>query len=120
MKQYRKGDIEASGDVTAFSAYTPSDATLKTNIKPIYSDPTAFMQVEPITYNWIEEIGRDKPEYGFIAQDIQKAFPMLVVEKNFGGKNILVVDYQKATVVLWDVVKQLISRVELLEEKDNK
>ena len=54
-----------------------------------------------------DRIGGGKEQIGFVAQDV----------KNLGGRDIMALDYQKLSVVLWGVVKKLQRRVEKLEKK---
>ena len=57
---------------------------------------------------------------GFVAQDVQasgKLGATMRKSKNLDGRELMTLDYQKLSVVLWGVVKSLQKRVEKLEKK---
>lgn len=70
-----------NGTGTAFIPLTggpytnSSDASLKTNIKPVTDALAAALQLKPVSFNWQES---DAPGLGFVAQDVQAIFPDLV------------------------------------------
>lgn len=112
------GELRATGDVTAFFA---SDARLKENIRPI---PDALRRVSMIggklfewRDNFIEERGGEdgffvrKADFGVIAQDVQKAFPMAAFERPDGR---LVVDYAKLTALAFQAIVELKYEVDAL------
>lgn len=57
-----------------------SDQRLKTNIQSLdaSSSVAAIEALNPVSYSWIEPTKGGIPQYGFIAQDVQKVFPNLV------------------------------------------
>jgi hypothetical protein len=68
----------------ASSAFTPifagaytnsSDATLKTNVAPIADAITAIMALKPVSFDWKHD---GSSSLGFLAQDVQSVFPVLV------------------------------------------
>lgn len=112
------GELRATGDVTAFFA---SDARLKENIRPI---PDALRRVSMIggklfewRDNFIKERGGEdgffvrKADFGVIAQDVQKAFPMAAFERPDGR---LVVDYAKLTALAFQAIAELKYEVDAL------
>lgn len=79
------GTIIAKGDVTAYS-----DIRLKTNIKPLNNRG----YITPVTY---KKDGKDS--IGFIAQEVRKLYPELVIEDNTEDK-YLSVNYAQYVAVL--------------------
>ena len=67
-----------------------------------------------------DRIGGGKEQIGFVAQDVQasgKLGATMCKTKNLDGRELMALDYQKLSVVLWGVVKKLQKRVERLEKK---
>ena len=95
-----------------------SDRRLKTNIRrvPEQHVQRLFDEVEPQYY---DRIGGAKDQLGFIAQDVQAAGKLgeTLCKTMSGEEELLALDYQKLSVVLWGVVKSLQRRVEKLEKK---
>ena len=96
-----------------------SDKALKENIRTIPEEELqeTFDKVEPQLY---DRIGGGKEQIGFMAQDVQasgKLGATMCKSKNLDGRDLLALDYQKLSVVLWGVVKKLQKRVEKLEKK---
>ena len=95
-----------------------SDRRLKTNIRrvPDQHVQRLFDAVEPQYY---DRIGGGKDQLGFIAQDVQAAGKLgeTLCKTMSGEEELLALDYQKLSVVLWGVVKSLQKRVEKLEKK---
>jgi hypothetical protein len=67
-----------------------SDARLKKNIKPIDSAMDKVLRLHGVTYEWIDPDKHSGPgtQWGFIAQDVQKAFPNWVKEGHDGYKTV--------------------------------
>lgn len=77
--------------VPGSSMWTPSDARLKEDIKPIgmlYDDTPIY------SYNYKDDPAR-RPQIGLLAQDIEQRRPDAVVE--FGPRHMKAVHYSKAT-----------------------
>ena len=95
-----------------------SDRRLKTNIRrvPEQHVQRLFDEVEPQYY---DRIGGGKDQLGFIAQDVQAAGKLgeTLCKTMSGEEQLLALDYQKLSVVLWGVVKSLQKRVDKLEKK---
>ena len=67
-----------------------------------------------------DRIDGGKGQIGFVAQDEQasgKLGATMRKTKNLDGRELMTLDYQKLSVVLWGVVKSLQKRVEKLEKK---
>lgn len=56
----------------------PSDFNLKENIVPINYGLSEILQLNPITFNWKNDIINQGKQYGFIAQEVEKIMPDLV------------------------------------------
>ena len=95
-----------------------SDRRLKTNIRrvPEQHVQRLFDAVEPQYY---DRVGGGKDQLGFIAQDVQAARKLgeTLCKTMSGEEELLALDYQKLSVVLWGVVKSLQKRVDKLEKK---
>ena len=91
-----------------------SDRRLKENIRRVPDQhlQRLFDAVEPQYYD-------RKDQLGFIAQDVQAAGKLgeTLCKTMSGPEELLALDYQKLSVVLWGVVKGLQKRVDKLEKK---
>lgn len=103
----------AAGDIVAFGS--PSDISLKENIKPIENALDKVEKLQGVTFDWKESdsILDIKQDIGFIAQDVQKVLPELVRE-NDNGK--LSLRHQGIISVLTEAIKELSDRVKALED----
>lgn len=102
-----------AGDVVAFGS--PSDITLKENIKPIKSALEKVTKLQGVTFDWKESdsILEIKEDIGFVAQDVQKVLPTLV-RKNDNGKLSL---REKGIVpILVEAIKELKAEIEELKK----
>ena len=95
-----------------------SDRALKENVRAIPEEELqqTFDAVEPQLF---DRIDGGKEQIGFVAQDVQasgKLGETMCKTKNLGGRELMALDYQKLSVVLWGVVKKLQKRVEKLEK----
>ncbi|MHB8484051.1 MAG: tail fiber domain-containing protein, partial [Nitrospiria bacterium] len=77
-----------------------SDQRLKTNIQPLptLSGLAAIRELSPALFNWRDSLQNAVvgPQMGFIAQDVEKIFPGLVVET--GSTTITLSDGTKTTI----------------------
>ena len=99
-----------------------SDRALKENVRSIPEEELqeTFDAVEPQLY---DRIGGGKEQIGFVAQDVQasgKLGATMCKTKNLDGRELMALDYQKLSVVLWGVVKKLQKRVEKLEKRKSR
>jgi hypothetical protein len=85
------GTVYSNGGVLTNT--NPSDRTLKTNITPLSNMLEKVLQLDPVSYNWINtETHGAKLNYGFIAQDIQDAIPDICSEFQHEIKGDPVID----------------------------
>ena len=131
------GNVKSTGNISAVTVTTTSDATLKQNIAPIEEDVLAkFNKLQPVQYYWNKEayikatyedsekfteeqmeyvtnlIG-DDVHYGLLAQDLQEIFPELVNDK----EKTLSINYIELIPMLIQAVQNLNN--ELQELKHN-
>ena len=107
------GTFTVSGDVIAYGS--PSDISLKENIKPIENALDKVEKLQGVTFDWKEkqeDILNIKEDIGFIAQDVQKVLPELVRE-NENGK--LSLRHQGVIPVLLEAIKELSDKIKVLE-----
>lgn len=110
------GEIRATGDITAFFA---SDARLKENVRPIEGALGAVLAIGGKTFDWREEHiaargGEDglfvrKPDFGVIAQDVERIFPRAVCTRPDGH---LAVDYAKLAALAFQAIVELKAEVD--------
>lgn len=98
--------IEMSGNICAFS-----DEVLK-NIKG-YVVPAAHSKIWAYKYT-LKADKEEKPQIGFIAQEVQKVYPEAVHTNDEG---LLMLDYGKMVVPLWAQVQELQRKVDELTDK---
>lgn len=63
------------GALSAIAVNSLSDATLKTNVKPITDSMYVIEQLNGVDFDWVDGSGSS---YGFIAQDVEKIVPKIV------------------------------------------
>ena len=86
-----------------------SDVRFKTNIAPLTNSLDKICALQGVNYDWkIKEFPAEKfdttKQIGFIAQDIEKVYPMLVNTRPDGYKTV---DYQMLVPALVEAVKQM-------------
>ena len=101
------GDTYISGILTATDINSASDIRLKTNIKPFENTLEKIVQINGVSFNWIEN---DAKSGGIIAQDVEKVFPELV---NDGDHKT--VNYNGLIGVLVESIKELKQEIEDLK-----
>jgi hypothetical protein len=98
-----------SGRVTARDFLSLSDRRYKTNIQPIQESAGLIQQLRGVRFNWKDS---GKTDIGFIAQEVFKTLPEAVEGDEERGFHM---SYEKVIPVLLEAIKDLQSRVELLE-----
>ncbi|MES2519455.1 MAG: tail fiber domain-containing protein [Bacteroidota bacterium] len=111
-----------SGCVTASNLSCPSDIRYKKNIIPLENALYNILKINGVRYDWKQEEFpeknfSDKNQIGFIAQEIEKIFPEMVITNENGFKSV---DYARLTPVLVEAIKELTLRNEQLEVKNQK
>ena len=115
--RFTTSSLTVIGDVVAYGS--PSDISLKENIKPIKNALDKVERLQGVTFDWKESdsILNIKEDIGFIAQDVQKVLPELVRE-NDNGK--LSLRHQGIISVLAEAIKELSDRIKVLEDGNTK
>lgn len=113
------GEVRATGNITA---YYSSDIKFKDNVQPIKDALATVLSIGGKTFDWNEDYiqehgGEDgyfvrKSDFGFIAQDVQAAFPLAVRTRPEGD---LAVDYEKMIALAFSAIAELKSQVEALK-----
>jgi hypothetical protein len=111
-----------TGDVYVLNqvfAYGTSDLAFKENVMPITNAVNIVANIGGHTFDWSENYvdshgGEDgffivKHDFGVIAQDVQKAFPLAVRTREDGT---LAVDYQKLSALAMAAIKELNEKVD--------
>jgi hypothetical protein len=115
------GSLQGSGNRAVYSTSagaltnSASDETLKTNIVTLDRGLSAVLELNPVTFNWIDTVNfGTQTEIGFLAQQVLPIIPE-VVSQNADGT--LSLDYPKLTAVLVKSIHELTARVEALEAR---
>jgi hypothetical protein len=123
------GVLYNSGSVKALGFITYSDRRVKQNISPFSGALSKVMLLTPKTYFYNTEAfprfeaEKDKPQIGFIAQEVEAILPEMVITDGdeVGLKGVL---YGQLTAVLVQAIKEqqgmineLLQRIEQLENR---
>lgn len=113
--------LEVNGNASKSSAgdwLANSDVRLKKNIFPIESALDKILQLKGITYEWNDDkTGFERPagfQYGFTAQNVQQVFPELV---STDVQGYLQTAYGTYDPVMVEAIRELVSKIEVLEKK---
>lgn len=116
--------LDANNQVISDSvACLASSAKFKNRIAPITSGLNEVLNLHPVTYywnktgnlQWDKDPNRTMKQYGFIAEEVNKIDPLLVV---LDDKNMpRTFRYEQYTAVLTKAIQELSQRVEKLERK---
>ena len=102
--------IYADNDIVAFS-----DISVKENIRPIENVIERVQKSRGVLYDRIDSNSKDN--IGFIAQELEIAFPELVITNEDGTK---AVKYQNAVAVMFEAIKEQQKQIDELKELVNK
>ena len=75
------------------SLHPISDARLKTNIETLAPVLDGLMQLQPVTYMMKDAVKGQQRSIGFIAQEVQKIFPLLVSHNMPGPDEMMGLNY---------------------------
>ena len=98
--------IYASADIVAYS-----DASVKENIRSIENVIERILQSRGVLYDRIDS--GEKDNIGFIAQELEVAFPELVITNEDGTK---AVKYQNTVAVLFEAIKDQQKQIDELKQ----
>ena len=99
--------IEVNGNVKAQAYLYTSDARLKKNVKTYNNALVKILALRGVKFDWIEN---DKPEVGFIAQEVEAIEPNLVVTSDIDG--IKSVKYANMVAILVEAFKEQNNKIE--------
>ena len=104
--------ITSGNEIVKYS----SSKKYKKDIFNLSVDYDKFMQLRPVSFKWNEKSATEnKPDYGLIAEDIEKIDPELAtydIEGNIEGVN-----YQKVNIMLLKVVQDQQNKLKKLENE---
>jgi hypothetical protein len=109
------GDIFATGNITGFS-----DERLKTQIETLSDCLSKVQTVSGVSFTRIRcdaqpDVDTERRDIGFLAQDVEEAFPELVAtDSQTGYKSVA---YGNMTAVLVECIKELSSQVNQLQQR---
>ena len=109
------GQIDADGDIIAFSSATSSDIKLKENIQKVEGALELVSQLDGVTFDW-----KDKERgssAGVIAQNVEEVLPSAVKDVDTlseEGETHKVVDYNQLSALFIEAIKELKEENKLL------
>ena len=103
----------STGTLSATQFTSLSDATQKTNVRPIENPIELTKQLDGVRFDWVDN---NKPSLGLIAQEVEKVLPELVETNNEGIKSV---SYSNMIGLLIEAIKEQQIRIEELERKLN-
>jgi len=121
-------DLHVAGDIAvAGQIVHPSDKRLKTNIANIKNGLSLINQLSPKTYNHkTEQVAAfglsNKPQYGLIAQEVEKVIPEIVIQKALVGEDGEIykgLDYEKLIPILVQALKEAHAKITNLESNES-
>lgn len=96
-----------------------SDERLKEDVRPLENSLEKILKLEGVSYNWInKEVFGNKKQIGFLAQDVEKVFPEVVVTNETTGFKSIAYDHLVAPLI--EAFKELVSMIISSEELANK
>lgn len=114
------GSINASGTVRANGVVLSSDARYKTNVQPFDNALDSILNLRGVSYEWDRAQWKDKGfgegrQFGFIAQELEKIFPELVITDTNGYKSV---NYTGVVPVLVEAIKTQNQKIETLSKEN--
>lgn len=110
--------LSVSGKVNAASGFFQTSDINKKNIIGDLDLDKAYDLIDKcqtILYT-LKDDDSDKEQIGLIAQEVKEFFPELITEDNDGSLSL---DYSRLTVIIFKVLKDLIKRINKIEQKLN-
>ena len=95
--------VTATGDIVAYST---SDKRHKNNIQPITDALAKVTKLNGVTWEWnddVDDVTKQTPKTGLIAQEVQEVLPEVVKEREDG---FLALDYSKTIGLLVEAIKE--------------
>lgn len=139
---YTDNNVWKNGSSTTyFQTTSSSDKRLKDEVSDLTRYEDFFKRLKPVAFRYHKGLYRDDPmiQWGFYAQDVQKAFAdsgldwedeeLVVVEddealtdaeKEYVDSDLLKMNYQNMTALNTHMIQKLMKRIEDLEERLSK
>jgi len=119
------GEFRWSLVYSANGVANTSDKRLKKNIDGVENGLELISQMNPVKYNWNSELDGDQKHLGFLAQDMEKLVPEVVVkDTKKDGSEIYGLKYAELIPVLVKAIQELnekneelVKRIQQLESK---
>lgn len=116
--------LQVNGDIIANSIAGSSDIRYKTNIRPVENALDKVKSLRGVYFNWNQKAFptkdfSDKTELGFIAQEVEKVLPEVVM-KDKTAEEYRSVKYDKVVALLVEAIKEQQKQIDSLTIKVNK
>jgi hypothetical protein len=116
--------LYVNGDITANSIAGTSDVRFKTNIRSVSSALDKIKQLRGVYFNWNQKAFPEKDfgaqdELGFIAQEVEKIVPEIVI-KDKTKEEYRSVKYDKLVALLVEAIKEQQKQIDRLNNKVNR
>jgi hypothetical protein len=106
----------SNGTYTTTGWVHSSDKRLKTNITPLQNSLDKITHLTGVSYNW-KNAPNSNSQVGFIAQDVEKVFPEVVVVDSDGNYGMA---YQNLVAPMVEAIKELNQKNELQQKQIEK
>ena len=103
--------LDVNGSFRATSITETSAQRFKENIKPLDSQLDKINQMNPVSFDWKDD---NRPDIGFIAEDIEKVYPELV---SYQENQIEGIQYTKFTAVLVKALQEQQKQIDELKKE---
>lgn len=116
--------LQVNGDIIANSIAGSSDIRYKTNIRPVENALDKVKSLRGVYFNWNQKAFptkefSDKTELGFIAQEVEKVIPEVVINDKT-AEEYRAVKYDKVVALLVEAIKEQQKQIDSLTIKVNK
>ncbi|MBP5999740.1 MAG: tail fiber domain-containing protein [Sediminibacterium sp.] len=116
--------LQVNGDIIANSIAGSSDIRYKTNIRSVENALDKVKSLRGVYFNWNQKAFpskefSDKTELGFIAQEVEKVLPEVVM-KDKTAEEYRSVKYDKVVALLVEAIKEQQKQIDSLTIKVNK
>jgi len=111
QNSFEIASLDLNGNMTAQNFFSVSDQRYKKNISTLTNAGEMLKQIRGVRFDWQRDGSHD---IGVIAQEVYNVVPEAIVSTN---TNMLTVAYNKIIPLLIETIKELQTRVEVLESK---
>ena len=106
--------LDVNGTIRGYGITDSSDVRLKKNIAPLDFSLEKLLQVQGVSYNWIDKTQSPKKQIGFIAQDLETVYPELVETDKQGMKSV---NYSHFVAPIIEAVKEIYMKITGVERE---